>query len=78
VLGKKLMTIEAAIKKITYDPARYFGIKDRGVIEEGRVADLVLLNKDDWKVKEVILGGRLALGGREPVRGEILEAKRLK
>lgn len=84
VLSKKLMTLEAAIKKITYDPARCFGIKGRGVIEEGRVADMALLDKDDWKVREVILGGRLSLGGKggssnnaslppkEPIRGAIL------
>ena len=72
VLGKKLMTIEAAIKKITYDPARFLGVKDRGVVKEGWIADLVLLNKDNYGIKEVILGGKSLSLGKEPVRGEIL------
>lgn len=73
VLNKKLMTIETAIKKITYDPARYFGLKNRGVIEEGRIADLVMLGKDDYKIKEVILGGKSVLEGKEQAKGEILK-----
>jgi N-acyl-D-aspartate/D-glutamate deacylase len=49
VLGKyvredKLMTLETAIHKMTEQTANYEGIKDRGVIEAGKKADLVLLN----------------------------------
>jgi len=76
VLDKGLMTLETAIKKITHDPARYFGIKNRGTIEEGKVADLVILDKDNHGVKEVIVGGKRAVDGRGVnVRGEVLRHK---
>lgn len=76
VLGKKLMTLEAAIKKITYDPACYFGISDRGTVEEGKVADLVVLDKGNHDVKEVIVGGKPAVNYKGAnVRGEILRRK---
>ncbi len=62
--------IETAIKKITADPARYFGLKHRGVVKERNIADLVILGKNDYQVKQVILGGKIV--GEETTRGEIL------
>ena len=47
VVGEGLMSIEEAVRKVTSVPAEYFDIKDRGKIEEGRAADLVLLSKDN-------------------------------
>ncbi len=41
---KKLMDWPEAIKKITSEPARKLGIKDRGVIKKGAWADLVVFN----------------------------------
>lgn len=76
VLSRKLLTLEAAVRKITYDPARYFGIRDRGTIEEGKVADLVVLDKDNHSVKEVIVSGKAAISGKGAnVRGEVLRRK---
>ena len=40
----KLLTLEAAIAKLTGMPARTWGLADRGVIAIGAKADLVLLN----------------------------------
>jgi N-acyl-D-amino-acid deacylase len=41
---KKLMTWEQAIKKITSEPARLMGLKNRGVIAKKAAADLVILD----------------------------------
>ncbi|MBI2595063.1 MAG: amidohydrolase family protein, partial [Candidatus Colwellbacteria bacterium] len=62
--------IEQAIKKITADPANYFGIKKRGVIKERSIADMVIIGKSDYKVRQTILGGKVV--GEEEVKGEIL------
>jgi imidazolonepropionase-like amidohydrolase len=35
-----------AVRAVTVLPARYFGLGDRGVIEPGRRADLVLIGGD--------------------------------
>jgi N-acyl-D-aspartate/D-glutamate deacylase len=53
-----LMPLEQAVKKITSLPAKYFDLDDRGVIKEGKVADLVVVTKDDFKVRETIVGGK--------------------
>lgn len=62
--------IEQAVKKITYDPAAYFNIKKRGAVKEKNVADLVIVGKNDYKVKQTILGGKVV--GEEETKGEIL------
>jgi N-acyl-D-amino-acid deacylase len=46
VRDKKLMTLEAAIRKITMEPARRLRLWDRGIIREGMDADLVLFDPD--------------------------------
>ena len=50
VRKKKLLPLEAAIKKMTYLPAWKLGLQDRGLIKEGFVADIVLF--DFWTVKD--------------------------
>ncbi len=49
--------LSAAVKNITSIPAEFLGLKDRGIIKEGKVADLTILDKNDYKKKEVILKG---------------------
>jgi N-acyl-D-amino-acid deacylase len=46
---KQLISFPEAIRKITSMPADYFNIPDRGRIEEGRIADLVLIDLDKLK-----------------------------
>src|SRR3989344_126656 len=68
VISRKIMTLEEAIQKVTSRPAKYFGIADRGVIKEGKIADLVILGQSDYKVSETIVAGKTG-------RGEILVHK---
>ena len=42
----KIMTLEEAIMKMSGKAATAFGIKDRGVLEEGYFADIVIFDKD--------------------------------
>ncbi|MFI0981263.1 amidohydrolase family protein [Streptomyces sp. NPDC021093] len=44
--GRKLVGLEAAVKMLTDDPARLFGLRERGRIEEGFHADLVLFDPE--------------------------------
>lgn len=49
ILGKyvreeKIFPLEEAIRKMTSLPAQKFGLKDRGMIAEGMIADLVIFN----------------------------------
>lgn len=46
VRENKLMTLEDAIFKITALPAKLIGLKDRGIIKENYIADLVVFNPD--------------------------------
>ena len=46
VVDKKIMTWEAAVKKMTGFPAKKFGIKNRGEIKEKNFADIVIIDKD--------------------------------
>jgi N-acyl-D-amino-acid deacylase len=42
----KVMTLEHAVKRITSEPAAFFGIKDRGRIATGLAADLVIFDPE--------------------------------
>jgi len=48
--------VESAIKKITSFPAQLFGLKDRGLLKEGFIADVVLLKGSE--VVNVIINGK--------------------
>ena len=76
-------TLEASIASATGDPARRFGIPDRGVIRPGAVADLVILDpstvcdrstySDPWQppegIEHVFMAGRSAVW-----RGEVFDS----
>lgn len=44
VRGLGAMSVELAVHKLTYDVARIWGIKDRGLVKPGYAADLVLFD----------------------------------
>ncbi|MEU5283895.1 D-aminoacylase [Streptomyces sp. NPDC020755] len=44
--GRRLVSLTAAVKMLTDDPARLFGLRERGRIEEGFHADLVLFDPE--------------------------------
>ncbi|MCT7353237.1 D-aminoacylase [Streptomyces sp. 15-116A] len=44
--GRRLVGLEAAVKMLTDDPARLFGLRERGRIREGLHADLVLFDPE--------------------------------
>jgi len=46
VLGKRIISWETAIRKMTGIPAQKFGIKKRGEIKEKNFADIVIINRD--------------------------------
>jgi N-acyl-D-amino-acid deacylase len=46
VRGTKSLSIEAAVKKITLDPATIWGLKDRGRLAPGYAADVVVFDAD--------------------------------
>jgi N-acyl-D-amino-acid deacylase len=46
VRGRRMLSLEHALMKATHLPARRLGLKDRGIIEPGAYADIVLLDPD--------------------------------
>jgi N-acyl-D-aspartate/D-glutamate deacylase len=57
VEGRAIMPLEDAIRKITLEPAKKFGIPGRGVVIEGNFADLVCFRGNE--VKFTIVNGRV-------------------
>jgi len=53
------ISLENAVRKITFLPAKLLGLRDRGLIKEGYVADMVVFN--DYRVKDVIVSGKQAV-----------------
>ncbi|MFF4182197.1 amidohydrolase family protein [Streptomyces sp. NPDC001691] len=44
--GRRLVPLERAVRMLTDDPARLFGLRERGRVEEGYHADLVLFDPE--------------------------------
>lgn len=59
---RNLLSLESAVQKLTDVPARLYGLKDRGRIEDGWCADLVVFDPEkvapaDIEVREDLPGG---------------------
>ncbi len=65
VLQKKSLSWQEAIHKITYLPARFFQLGQRGEIKEGYFADLVLLRPEAVKANATYLQPRRLSSGVE-------------
>lgn len=77
VREEKVLTLEEAIYKITYQPAQLLGIKNRGRLKEGNFADIVVFNPEKIKdlssyespflyptgIEYVIINGKIVLEG---------------
>lgn len=54
------LPIETAIYMCTYTPARHMGLRDRGCIAPGKIADMVVLdNIDDFHITSVYKNGKI-------------------
>jgi len=63
VVNEKMLAWEEAIHKITYLPAEFFQLKNRGLIAEGYFADLVLLDPKNLKANATYLAPRQLSSG---------------
>jgi N-acyl-D-amino-acid deacylase len=52
VRERQLLTLEDAIRRFTFQPARIMGLSDRGLVREGMVADLMVFDPARINVKE--------------------------
>jgi N-acyl-D-aspartate/D-glutamate deacylase len=62
--GRKLTTMENAIRHLTDVPARLFGLRDRGRLEEGFFADIVIFDPDEVGATDIELVNDLPGGSR--------------
>ncbi len=67
VRKRKALTLESAVNKLTKVPADLYGIPDRGVLVEGKVADLVLFDPDTVASKPPEFVDDFPLGSRRLV-----------
>ncbi|MCR2821826.1 beta-aspartyl-peptidase [Lederbergia panacisoli] len=58
---------EIAFKVITQNPAAILKLDQKGRIQEGKDADLVLLNKDDWSINTVFAMGKIMVEDGEAI-----------
>lgn len=70
VREQDVMTLERAVHKLTGEPAAVFGLDDRGLIEAGRAADVVVFDSD------TVAPGPLRRIADFPAGGERLTADR--
>jgi N-acyl-D-aspartate/D-glutamate deacylase len=75
IRGRKLMTMEKAVQKLTDDPAQLFGLRERGRLAEGYWADITVFNPDTITADAVTMvndlpgnTGRLTGGSQGVVR----------
>jgi N-acyl-D-aspartate/D-glutamate deacylase len=67
VRQRQVLTLEKAVHKLTAVPAALFGIPQRGVLAEGKVADLVLFDPDTVTAKPPEYAYDFPRGGRHLV-----------
>jgi N-acyl-D-aspartate/D-glutamate deacylase len=86
VREKKIMSLELAVRRLTFDSAAAFGIYDRGLLQPGMAADIVVFDpdtvkpvaedvihdfpNDGWRMRELAEGIHFTV-----VNGEVLMEK---
>lgn len=69
LVEQDILTLQDAWALVSSGPARVLGLTDRGVLEQGKRADLLVLDADTRRVGAVISGGHVAyLTGRIAAR----------
>ena len=64
------VAIEKAIRVITKNPAEILALENKGTIEEGKDADLVIVKEDTLDIDLVIAKGKVLVeGGKAIVKG---------
>ena len=62
--------LEKALRTVTTNPARIFKLEQKGTIEAGKDADIVLLHKEDLTINQVIAKGKIHVKeGKALIRG---------
>jgi N-acyl-D-aspartate/D-glutamate deacylase len=46
VREKQVLTLEHAVQRLTTEPARFFGIQDRGRLAQGMAADIAIFDEN--------------------------------
>ena len=79
-MEKSVLSVEDAIRSMTSMPALVLGLKDRGVIREGNIADLVIMDLEQIRdtatffdphqypegIEYVLVSGKFVVDGGEP------------
>ncbi|PLR77540.1 beta-aspartyl-peptidase [Bacillus sp. V3-13] len=61
------ISLDQAIRVITENPSNILKLKEKGTIQEGKDADLVLLTKEDYRIDTVIALGKVMVETGEPI-----------
>ncbi len=69
VKERQHFTLEQAIRKLTHDPARLFGIEDRGIVRQGLYADLNVIDIDHLQLPPPTFVQDLPAGAGRYVQG---------
>src|SRR5260370_14734427 len=56
VREKKAMSLETAVRRLTFESASTFGLNDRGLLHPGKVADIVIFDPDPVKPRPLAVG----------------------
>jgi N-acyl-D-aspartate/D-glutamate deacylase len=76
VRKKRVLTVEQAVKRLTAEPAAFFGITQRGKIQQGLAADFAIFDlgtvgsQKRGEVRNDLPGGGTEAGGQPPQSGE--------
>ena len=69
LVDEGVLSIERAVELMCHNPARLYGVKDRGFIREGYWADLTLVRRQPWTVTKDCIESRC---GWSPLEGRTL------